>query len=365
MIRRVFRVLLLALALGTHRRCPNRRSAVSPQSTHSGNIPASIICRTCSSAASSRPKERECSFAPISTKSAWSSTRASAREGRRRRPRRVPRRRPSRAGRSSSRKLCRRPRCRQVATARGRADPPRQRNVGDAARLWRVGQIARHRTVAIRWPDGHRNRQLPRAEPVTAICRARQARAGTTSCFAARKVRVWVTDFRPRGQGFELDVNRRVDTDRWVEVTGTVVREKGLVSLKATRMSLTKAPQVNGRPTNPSVPARGVATRRGRLQFADRRRDRRQRSGSHPHSVLARTERELARGEHPGELSWGSRRRRRIQVGLRRGQSRHSDHVSPSLFRRFEPSEIELLDGIKGFDGAPFKPWTVTFSVGG
>ena len=32
---------------------------------------------------------------------------------------------------------------------------------------------------------------------------------------------LWVTDLRPRGQGFELDVNRRVDTDRWIEVTGT------------------------------------------------------------------------------------------------------------------------------------------------
>jgi hypothetical protein len=27
--------------------------------------------------------------------------------------------------------------------------------------------------------------------------------------------------------------------------------------------------------------------------------------------------------------------------------------------------KIELLDGVKTFDGAPIKPWTVTFSVGG
>ena len=31
----------------------------------------------------------------------------------------------------------------------------------------------------------------------------------------------------------------------------------------------------------------------------------------------------------------------------------------------FRTVEVELLDGLKGFDGAPFKPWTVTFSVGG
>ena len=31
----------------------------------------------------------------------------------------------------------------------------------------------------------------------------------------------------------------------------------------------------------------------------------------------------------------------------------------------FRTVKVELLDGLKGFDGAPFKPWTVTFSVGG
>ena len=27
--------------------------------------------------------------------------------------------------------------------------------------------------------------------------------------------------------------------------------------------------------------------------------------------------------------------------------------------------KVELLDGIRGFDNGPFKPWSVTFSVGG
>ena len=79
---------------------------------------------------------------------------------------------------------------------------------------------------------------------------------------------LWVTDVRPRGQGFDLDINRRVDTDRWLEVTGTVVREKGLVSLKATRVSLSKAPQVvaSDEPSAPPRPAdarlRSCSTRR-------------------------------------------------------------------------------------------------------
>jgi len=31
----------------------------------------------------------------------------------------------------------------------------------------------------------------------------------------------------------------------------------------------------------------------------------------------------------------------------------------------FRTVKIELLDGVKTFDGAPMKPWSVTFSVGG
>ena len=30
----------------------------------------------------------------------------------------------------------------------------------------------------------------------------------------------------------------------------------------------------------------------------------------------------------------------------------------------FRTVKLELLDGVKTFDGAPIKPWTVTFSVG-
>jgi hypothetical protein len=30
----------------------------------------------------------------------------------------------------------------------------------------------------------------------------------------------------------------------------------------------------------------------------------------------------------------------------------------------FRTVKLELLDGVKTFDGAPIKPWSVTFSVG-
>jgi hypothetical protein len=33
--------------------------------------------------------------------------------------------------------------------------------------------------------------------------------------------------------------------------------------------------------------------------------------------------------------------------------------------QRFRTVRVELLEGITGTDGAPLKPWTLTFSVGG
>jgi hypothetical protein len=54
---------------------------------------------------------------------------------------------------------------------------------------------------------------------------------------------VWITGLRPRGRGFDLDVDRRIDTNRWVEVTGTVGRERGLVTIDATRIALATEPE--------------------------------------------------------------------------------------------------------------------------
>ena len=31
----------------------------------------------------------------------------------------------------------------------------------------------------------------------------------------------------------------------------------------------------------------------------------------------------------------------------------------------FRTVKVEILDGLKGFDGAPVTPWTISFSVGG
>jgi hypothetical protein len=174
---------------------------------------------------------------------------------------------------------------------------------------------------------------------------------------------LWVTDFRPRGQGFELDVNRRVDTDRWVEVTGTVVREKGLVSLKATRMSLAKPPQIaaaSDEPAAPAVPLTPIevvfnSPTEGETDVSAGAPIRIQFSRGLNEKTLAGQIRVTYLGQE-GALDFKS---------AYDGANRAIVISFPKPLQAYRTVRVELLDGIKGFDGAPVNPWTLTFSVGG
>ena len=54
---------------------------------------------------------------------------------------------------------------------------------------------------------------------------------------------LWVTGLQPKGKSFSLDRNARVDTGRWLEVTGTVGRSAGLVWIDGEKIGLGTAPE--------------------------------------------------------------------------------------------------------------------------
>ncbi|HEY3885886.1 MAG TPA: Ig-like domain-containing protein, partial [Vicinamibacterales bacterium] len=53
---------------------------------------------------------------------------------------------------------------------------------------------------------------------------------------------VWVSGVRPKGKDFDLDVTSRIDTGRWLQVTGTVRREGALPWIQATAVASASAP---------------------------------------------------------------------------------------------------------------------------
>jgi hypothetical protein len=176
---------------------------------------------------------------------------------------------------------------------------------------------------------------------------------------------VWVTDIRPRGRGFDLDVNRRVDTDRWIEVTGIVVREKGLVSLKATRVALAEPPQATelveeaAPPPVPLLPVEVVFN-----SPAD---------GETGVSTTAPIRVQFSRGLSEASLEGQIRLTYLGQAagpGIEftasyDGANRAVIITTAQPLEPFRTLRVDLLDGIMGFDGAPLRPWTLTFSVGG
>jgi hypothetical protein len=182
---------------------------------------------------------------------------------------------------------------------------------------------------------------------------------------------IWVTGREPRGRGFDLDVNRRVDTGRWVEVTGTVTEERGLVLMNATSISIAEEPQVTevaeepDEPVVPLVPVEVVfsAPTEGetdvnpnapiRLQFS-RGLD----EASLPDRI--RVSYLGAPGAAPPVPAPAPAFTLSYDAAARAIELRLSEPMQP-----FRTVRVEVLEGLEGFDGAPVTPFTLTFSVGG
>jgi hypothetical protein len=180
---------------------------------------------------------------------------------------------------------------------------------------------------------------------------------------------IWVTNLRPRGNGFELDINRRVDTDRWIEVTGTIVRDRGLVSIDATALKLAKAPQETEAPAESAAPPVQLdpvqvvfssptdgetdVTAAGaiRIQFS---------RGLNESSLAGRLRVSYVGGRAPSPDDAGLQ----FQASYD-GANRALVLKMMQPFEAFRTVKVEILDGMKAFDGAPVTPWSLTFSVGG
>jgi hypothetical protein len=65
---------------------------------------------------------------------------------------------------------------------------------------------------------------------------------------------VWVTNRKPKGDGFELDPAIRRDTSRWVEVIGRPTTRNGVVILDAMQVTLTQPPTAKADAAPPPPP---------------------------------------------------------------------------------------------------------------
>ncbi len=178
---------------------------------------------------------------------------------------------------------------------------------------------------------------------------------------------IWVTGVRPRGKGFDFDINSRIDTGRWVEVAGTVRREGALAWIEANSIAAASAPTEMAvevslpPPPQPrpevvfSAPTAGEtdAERAGpiRIQFS---RD-----------MDGRTFANRVRVSYTGAAAPDAPPPPAFTIRYVDGNRALEIRLAAPL-DRFRTVKVELLEGIlSNIDNQPLPPYTLTFTTGG
>jgi hypothetical protein len=180
---------------------------------------------------------------------------------------------------------------------------------------------------------------------------------------------IWVSGVRPRGKGFDLDVNARMDTGRWLQVAGTLRRDGPLPWIDATSLATANAPseapiEVTLPPAPPQPPPQVVfsepttdetdADRAGpiRIQFS---RD------MDPASFRNRIRLSYAGVAPAGAPAAPPAFTYRYIEGTRALEIKLGGPLD-----RFRVVKVDLLEGIKSaLDNRPLAPWSLTFTTGG
>jgi hypothetical protein len=174
---------------------------------------------------------------------------------------------------------------------------------------------------------------------------------------------IWVTGLRPRGKGFDLDVDRRTDTGQWLQVTGTVTRNRGLVLLSATQLAAGKAPDAE---PEENVATQPVVVPPAEVVFSTPTAG--ETDVSPAASIRIQFSRGLKESTLPGQIRVSYAGAPAPLDGFKITYDAANRAVEIKFAKPLEPFRtltIQTLDGLKAFDGAPVTPYTLTFSVGG
>ena len=173
---------------------------------------------------------------------------------------------------------------------------------------------------------------------------------------------IWVTGLEPSGRDFNLRVTARVDTGRWLEVTGIVTRTRGLVTLEgsAVRLAAPRDERDEPEPPAPPPPLPPAA-----VVFSIPTSD----ETAVPRDVTLRLQ--FSRGLDANSIA-GNLRVRYAEPGaptlnIETAYSAGTNSVAIALPEPLEPLRrvtVETLAGLTAFDGVPVAPFTLSFTTG-
>jgi hypothetical protein len=189
---------------------------------------------------------------------------------------------------------------------------------------------------------------------------------------------IWIINMRPKlrdssNKEIELGLDARIDTGRWLEVSGKVQQARGLLWIDAEAGSL----KFGKAPTESVVTEEPVRVAMGpppEVVFSAPTED------ETDVATTATVRIQLSRDLNASTL------RNHIQVGYVEAQGRErGEPDTPKIdftyqynasnrvielrfknpFERFRTVKVTFLDGVLGTDEQPLRPWTLTFMTGG
>ena len=180
---------------------------------------------------------------------------------------------------------------------------------------------------------------------------------------------LWVIGLQPKGKGFNFDPNKRIDTGRWVTVQGTVGTAKGLTWIEGTSIELAQAPAETTEvaidlPPPPPVEILFTAPAEGEGDVRVTERIRMQLSRDLDPATLK--DRVRITYSPTDATAPGDAQPPPVALTATYTKENRALEIKPSEpLERFRVVKLEILDGVKGTDGGPMKPFTLTFTTGG
>jgi hypothetical protein len=189
---------------------------------------------------------------------------------------------------------------------------------------------------------------------------------------------IWVANMRPRlkdpsGREFDLALDSRIDSSRWLTIRGTIQQARGLqwLDAEAGSLSLAKPPTET---TNEEEQVRVPAGPPPEVIFSAPTED--ETDVSMSTTVRIQFSRDLDQSTLKGRIRVRYLDSQTVERGepvtptadftfQYTGASRVVEVRFAKPLERFRTVKVDLLEGILGTDGQPVKPWTLTFSLGG
>lgn len=176
---------------------------------------------------------------------------------------------------------------------------------------------------------------------------------------------VWVTNLRPRGKDFDLALDARIDTGRWLEVSGTLQQGRGLQWLNAEGGSLQITTAPKDTPDTPII--RVEAAPPPDVVFSAPTSD--ETDVSPNGSVRIQFSRDMDpatfRGHIAARYTSASADSPTIPFTTQYlPGTRVLELKFAAPLQRFSAVTVELLEGILGTDKQALAPWTLHFETG-